>query len=57
MEDSTIKTKIGDTYRDQYKEAYRNDDYVRMFEIEEMLDNTGFDFNLMNWEKAVDEED
>ena len=55
VEDSTIRTKIGNKYRDQYKDAYLKGDYDRMAEIEELLDNTGFDFDLDKWEKDADE--
>jgi hypothetical protein len=57
VEDSTIKTKIGNTYRDQYKDAYREGDTERMAEIEEILDATGYDFNISGkggWEDQVD---
>ena len=57
VSDESIKERISKAYRDQYKEAYRNDDFVRMDEIEELLDSTGFSFNLSNWEKAFDNED
>ncbi len=57
VSDESIKERISKAYRDQYKEAYRNDDFVRMDEIEELLDSTGFSFNLSNWEKAVDNEE
>jgi len=56
VEDSTIKTKIGDTYRDQWKDAYRKGDNERMAEIEDILDYTGFDFNIYGkngWEDKV----
>ena len=39
----------------KYKEAYRTDDYETMDEIEEILDNTGYDFDIGAWEEAVDE--
>ena len=54
--DESIKNKIADTYRDQYKDAYRSGNWVRMAEIEQILDNTGYSFNVLNWEKAVDKE-
>ena len=57
VSDDSIKERISKAYRDQYKEAYRNDDFVRMDEIEELLDSTGFSFNLSNWKKAVDNEE
>ena len=59
VEDNTIKTKIGDTYRDQWKTAYRKGDEEKMAEIEEILDNTGFDFNIYGkngWMDKVDHE-
>ena len=55
VEDSEIKNKISGVYRDKYKEAYRKGDTEQMAEIEELLDNTGFNFDLNNWEKQVDE--
>ncbi len=55
VEDSKIKEKIGNTYRDKYKEAYRKGDDEQMAEIEEILDNTGFDFDTGAWEDQVDE--
>ena len=57
VSDKAIKDKIGDTYRDQYKDAYRHGDYSRMDEIESLLISTGFEFNTESWEKAVDRED
>lgn len=56
VEDSEIKAKIRDTYRDQYKAAYRKGDDERMAEIESILDDSGFDFSklLNDWEKDVD---
>ena len=54
VEDSAIKTKIGNTYRDQYKDAYKNGNFERMSEIEEILDNTGFSFDTDAWEEQVD---
>jgi O-methyltransferase involved in polyketide biosynthesis len=53
VEDSTIKANIGNKYRDQYKDAYLKGDYDRMAEIEELLDNTGFDFDLDAWEEQA----
>lgn len=55
VEDGDIKTKIGNTYRDQYKDAYKKDDWQRMSEIEDILDNTGFSFDIGAWEKQVDQ--
>jgi len=55
VEDSAIKTKIGTAYRDKYKTAYINDDFATMAEIEEILDNTDFDFDLDAWEERADE--
>ena len=54
VEDSTIKTKISGKYRDLYKEAYKKGDFETMAEIEELLDNTGFQFDLGSWEEQVD---
>ena len=56
VEDSEIKTKIGNTYRDLYKAAYRKNDTVRMAEIEDLLDNTGYNFKIYEWEEQVDME-
>lgn len=70
VEDSTIKTKIGDKYRDQWKKAYRNyletenEKYSKQMEqIEDILDTvsdlTDFEFNIYGkngWESKVDEE-
>jgi hypothetical protein len=53
--DSEIKSKISGVYRDKYKEAYRNGDDEQIAEIEEILDNTGFDFDTGAWEDQVDE--
>jgi hypothetical protein len=57
VEDKTIKDKIGNTYRDLYKDAYRKEDYAKMDDIENILENTGFVFDIGSWEKAVDKED
>ena len=46
-----IKKRIGDTYSDQYKEAYIMDDYETMNMIEDLLDDTGFKFDLDAWEE------
>ena len=54
--DKSIKEKIGDTYRDQYKAAYRIGDYAKMDEIESLLNSTGYEFDMKGWEKAVDKE-
>ena len=70
MEDRTIKTKIGDKYRDQWKKAYRNyletenEKYRKQMEqIEDILDTvsdlTDFEFNIYGkngWESKVDAE-
>ena len=55
VEDSEIKTKIGNSYREKYKTAYLNDDYETMSEIADILDNTGYDFDLDKWESDADE--
>ena len=55
VEDSTIKTKLGNTYREKYKTAYRKNDYATMLDIEDMLDHTGFDFDYQKWQDDVDE--
>lgn len=54
VEGSEIKTKVGNTYRDQYKDAYRRGDYETMAEIEDILDSSGYDFDLEAWEEQVD---
>lgn len=61
MEDSAIKTAIADSgYRDEYKAAYRRGDDMRMLEIEETLDSTGYDYDFAKWrkdeQKKMDEE-
>ena len=56
--DSVIKTKIGNEYRDRWKEAYRKGDYATMADIEMILDYTGFDFNIYGrngWQEKEDE--
>jgi hypothetical protein len=55
VEDGDIKTKIATKYRDQYKEAYRKGNNERMAEIENILNMTGYAFDLEKWERAVDE--
>jgi hypothetical protein len=55
VEDSTIKQKIGDKYRKEYKKAYVNGDTDKMSEIEEILFYSGFDFELGNWEAQAEE--
>ena len=55
VEDGTIKTKISNAYRDKYKEAYLKGDNGTMSEIEDILFNTGYDFDLAKWEKDADE--
>lgn len=54
VDDSTIKTWIGNKYRDQYKSAYRKGDNAEMSRIENLLDNSGFDFDIDAWEEQVD---
>ena len=57
--DTEIKEKIADFYRDQYKSAYRKKDPEKMAEIEDILDNTDFTFNISGkggWEDQVDKE-
>lgn len=56
--DSKIRTWLRDKYSKQYKEAYRKggaEGRVRMMEIEDFLDYTGFDFDYDKWQEAVDE--
>jgi len=50
----SIKNKIANTYRDQYKTAYLNDDTDRMYEIEDVLDSTEFSFDYKKWRKDAD---
>lgn len=52
--ESEIKQKISDTYRDEYKRVYWNGDSVRMAEIEDLLDSTGFDFDFEKWQEQED---
>ena len=54
VEDSEIKKKIQDTYINKYKEAYRTGDYETMVDIQDIFDDSGFDFNTDAWEEAVD---
>jgi hypothetical protein len=53
VDDDTIKGKIGDTYRDQYKAAYLAGDGTQMYEIEAMLTKTGFKFDFDAWKKQA----
>ena len=55
VEDSAIKTKIGNAFREKYKKAYLDDDFATMAEIEDILDYTDFDFDLEAWEEKADE--
>lgn len=43
--DDKLKDKIAASVRDDYKEAYLEGDIERMSDIEDMLDNSGFDFS------------
>jgi polyhydroxyalkanoate synthesis regulator phasin len=66
VEDSEIKDKISKKYCSQWKDSYRK--YLetedkkydnQMKEIEELLDNTGFKFNIYGkngWKVNVDKE-
>jgi hypothetical protein len=54
VEESTIKTKIGDKYRKEYKKAYIKGDTNKMSKIEEMLFYSGYDFDLGEWEEKAD---
>ena len=58
LEESDVKAKIRDYYREQYKDAYRKKMKDRISEIEEILDNTGIDFDELidGWKEAVDDE-
>jgi len=56
--DAAIKTKVGNSLRDLWKEAYRKGDNATMNEIESWLDYTGYDFNIYGkggWQEKVDE--
>jgi len=55
VEESTIKNKISKKYINKYKEAYRKHDQSTMSKIEEILDNTGFTFDVEKWENDVEE--
>ena len=55
VSDSTIKSSIRNAYHDKYIAAYLKDDYETMSEIENILDNTDFDFDLDEWEEKADE--
>jgi hypothetical protein len=57
VDDDTIKKKIANKYRDQYKAAYKADDLGKMIEIEEMLDMTGFRFDFKSWRKQANKTD
>ena len=56
VEDKTIKEKIAKEggYRDAYKAAYLADDIDKMYEIEDILDMTGFDYDYKSWRKDAD---
>ena len=54
VSDTDIKSKIAGKWRDKYKEAYKNGDFETMIEIEEMLDETDFIFDVASWEEQVD---
>lgn len=58
LEESDVRAKIRDYYREQYKDAYRKKMKDRISEIKEILNNTGIDFSdlIDNWQEAVDEE-
>jgi hypothetical protein len=61
VSDTTIKTRIGNTFRDRWKDAYRAGDDERMAEIEEILEMSGFDFSSNiygsgGWASKVDAE-
>ena len=71
VEDTSIKEKISTTYRDRYKAAYEKATYLttpgtaeyekammELHDIEELLDMTGFSFNIYGkdgWQAKVDE--
>jgi hypothetical protein len=57
VEDSSIKEKIGNTYRDQWKDAYKKNDNERMEEIEDAIFHSGYDINIYGkggWQSQVD---
>ena len=58
LEESDVRAKIRDYYREQYKDAYRKGLDDRVLEIEDILDNTGIDFSdlIDSWQEAVDNE-
>ena len=49
------KADINNAVRQSCYQIDRKGDYIRMAEIEELLDNTGFDFDYYKWQKDVDE--
>ena len=55
--DQAIKTKVSRFYINQWKEAYRNNDTVKMDEIEELLEYTGYDFNIYGKNGWMEQED
>lgn len=55
VEESTIKTKIGDKYRKEYKKAYLKGDTNKMSKIEEILFYSGYDFDLGKWEEQAEQ--
>lgn len=59
VSDADIKEKVGNKYRDLWKDAYRKDSEDRMSEIEDILDHTDFDFNIYGdggWATQVNNE-
>ena len=54
VEDSSIKSWISNKYRDQYKTAYRKGNDAEMARIEDILFNSGLDFDIDAWEEQVD---
>lgn len=54
VKESDIRKKIQDTYINKYNDAYRRSDYEEMADIQEILDDSGFDFDTDAWEEAVD---
>lgn len=55
VEDSTIRDWIRNKYINQYKSAYRRGNTTEMARIEDILYNSGYDFDLDAWEEKVDE--
>ena len=55
VEDSQIRQWIGNKYRDSYKSAYKRGRTDEMLRIAQILDNSGYAFDIYEWEAQVDE--